>query len=113
MVNYVHFFSKSDLSFGYNWVLSRERIREVSLGNNPTEINRIIELWHIRRMIEAAGIMPIQIDEDIENLKTETKEYNKLIAQFFNSINPNNLKNIYETIEWRYKKNILGNNRFF
>ena len=104
MVNYVHFFSKSDLSFGYNWVLSRERIREVSSGNNPTEINRIIELWHIRRMIEAAGIMPIQIDEDIENLKTETKEYNKLIAQFFNSINPNNLKNIYETIEWRYKK---------
>lgn len=104
MENYVQFFSKDDLSVGYNLSMAEKRIKEISDGNNPTEIDRVVELWHIRHLFKENCRLQQWTDEEFNQLKAEVDGFDKSIAQFFNQITPDNLRKEYESLQWGYKK---------
>lgn len=104
MENHVQFFSKEDLSVGYNLSLAEKRIKEISDGYKPTEINRVVELWHIRRLFKENCRLPQWTDEDFNQLKTKVDGFDSIIAQFFNQISPNDIRKEYESLLWDYKK---------
>lgn len=104
MQDRVCYFSKNDLSLGYYLEMAEKRIQEVSKGDMPTDIEGIIELWHIKRMFENDCRLLKWDDKEYQALKNQTNEYNKIIANFFNTLNPKTIKNEFELLEWGYKK---------
>lgn len=104
MWDYVCFFTKYDLSVGHNLEMAEKRIQEVSKGNMPANLEGIIELWHIRRMIEEDCRLQKWTDAEFDELKLSTNAYNTIIANYFNSIDPKMLKCEYEQLNWTYKE---------
>lgn len=104
MENYVQFFSKNDLSVGYNLSMAEKRIKEISEGNKPTEINGVIELWHIRRLFNDNCRLRQWTDEEFNQLKSKVDRFDNIIALFFNQIKPDDIRKEYESLQWGYKK---------
>lgn len=104
MQDRVCYFSKDDLSLGHYLEMAEKRIQEVSKGDMPTDIEGIIELWHIKRMFENDCRLLKWDDKEYQTLRNQTSEYNKIIANFFNTLNPKTIKNEFELLEWGYKK---------
>ena len=66
----VCFFSNVDMSIGSNLELAEKRIKELE-EYIPTDIEGIIELWHIRKLIEV--LLPKQEWlQEHERLKNKT-----------------------------------------
>ena len=104
MKDRVCYFSKDDLSVGHYLEMAEKRIQEVSEGSVPTELDGIIELWHIKRMIDDECRFLEWTDEKYNTLKQLTSGYSKIIAKFFSNLNPKMLKSEFELLEWTYKK---------
>ena len=82
MQDRVCYFSKDDLSLGHYLGMAEKRIQEVSKGDMPTDIEGIIELWHIKRMFENDCRLLKWDDKEYQALKNQTNEYNKIIASY-------------------------------
>ena len=87
MQDRVCYYSKNDLSIGYYLDMAEKRIQKVSEGDVPTDLEGIIELWHIKRMIDDDCRLLKWTDADFNTLKDNTSGYNNTIARFFNSLN--------------------------
>ena len=104
MQDRVCYFSKDDLSVGHYLEMAEKRIQEVADGDMPTDLEGIIELWHIKRMMEDDCRLLKWTDEEYNKLKLSTSGYNNIIAKFFSNLNPQMLKSEFELLEWTYKK---------
>lgn len=104
MQDRVCYFSKDDLSVGHYLEMAEKRIQEVAEGDVPTDLEGVIELWHIKRMIDDECRFLEWTDEKVNTLKQNTSGYNNLIAKFFNALDPKKLKTEFELLEWTYKK---------
>ena len=106
MQDRVCYFSKDDLSVGHYLEMAEKRIQEVAEGNVPTDLESVIELWHIKRMIDDECRFLEWTDEKFNTLKQATSGYNNIIAKFFNALDPKILKSEFELLEWTYKKTL-------
>lgn len=104
MQDRVCYLSKDDLFVGHYIEMAGKRIQEVSEEGVPTDLEGIIELWHIKRIFEEGYRLQKWTDAEYEKLKSSTNGYNAIIANFFNSINPTKIKSEFELLEWTYKK---------
>ena len=104
MKDRVCYFSRDDLSLGHYLEMAEKRIQEVSNGEMPTDLEGIIELWHIKRMFENNCRLLKWTDAEFEELKSSTNGYNTIVANFFNGLNPTKIKSEFEILEWTYKK---------
>lgn len=105
MQDRVCFFSEYDLSVGYHLELAEKRVIEIANDNIPQDLEGIIELWHIRRLIESDCKLLRWSDEDFARLKSATEGYKAIIARFFNCLNPQTIKDEFEALEeYEYQK---------
>ena len=106
MKDRICYFSKDDLSVGHYLEMAEKRIQEVAEGDVPTDLEGVIELWHIKRMIDDECRFLEWTDEKFNTLKQATSGYNNIIAKFFNALDPKMLKSEFELLEWTYKKTL-------
>lgn len=104
MKDYVCYFSKYDLSVGHYLEMAEKRIQEVSKGNMPTDLESIIELWHIKRMVEEDCRLQKWTDDEFNKLKLSTNTYSSIIAKYFDTLVPQLLKNEFDQLNWTYKE---------
>lgn len=104
MQDRVCYFSKDDLSVGHYLELAEKRIQKVSEEGMPTDLEGIVELWHIKNLFENDCRLETWTDAEFEDLKSLTNGYNAIIANFFNSLNPTMIKSEFELLGWTYKK---------
>lgn len=104
MQDRVCYLSKDDLFVGHHIKMAGKRIQEVSEEGVPTDLEGIIELWHIKRIFEEGYRLQEWTDAEYEKLKSSTNGYNAIIANFFNGLNPTKIKSEFELLEWTYKK---------
>ena len=97
----VCYFSNSDLSIGANLDLAEVRVDEYEKCL-PSELNGIIELWHIRKLFENVSAKP-EYSEEFEKIKSKTSEYNSIVARYFKNMNPTDAVDEYKTLEWAYR----------
>ena len=76
----------------------------MSKGNVSTKLEDIIELWHIRQMFKENCRLQKWTDTEFERLKSSTNTYNTIIANRFNSIDPQMLKSEFDLLNWTYKE---------
>lgn len=98
----VCFFSCSDLSTCSNLDLAEKRIKEIG-NKEPNDIESIIELWHIRKFFDEECRLIRWSDEEYNSLKTATSGYSGIIARYFQHIEKNDVKSLYENLNWKYK----------
>lgn len=97
----VCYFSNTDLSIGPNLNLAEVRVSEYEKCA-PSEINGIIELWHIRKLFE--NVVPkTECLEDFEMIKSKTSEYYSIVARFFKKLSPVDVVDEYKRLEWAYR----------
>lgn len=106
MKDRVCYFSKDDLSVGHYLEMAEKRILEVTEGDVPTDLEGVIELWHIKRMIDDECRFMEWTDEKFNTLRQATSGYNNIIAKVFNTLDPKMLKSEFELLEWTYKKTV-------
>ena len=104
MKDRVCFLSKDDLFVGHYLELAEKRIQKVSEDGMPTDLEGIVELWHIKNLFENDCRLEMWTDAEFEDLKSSTNGYNAIIANFFNSLNPTMIKSEFELLGWTYKK---------
>lgn len=96
------------MSVGYNLSIAEKRIKEIAEGNIPSEIDGVVELWHIRQLFRENCRLQKWTDEEYNQLKAKVDGFDNIIAQFFNQINPDNFRKEYESLQWGYKKTFWG-----
>ena len=84
--------------------MAEKRIHEVAEGDIPSDLSGIIELWHIKRMIEDGCRLKKWTDEEYNEFKDSVGSYNDIIANFFNRLDPKMIKSEFELLDWPYKE---------
>lgn len=97
----VCYFPNTDLSIGPNLNLAEMRVYEYEKCV-PSELNGIIELWHIRKLYENVSVRP-EYSEEFEKIKSKTSEYNSIVARYFKKMSPTDAVEEYETLKWAYR----------
>lgn len=97
----VCYFSNTDLSIGPNLKLAEMRVYEYEKCV-PSELNGIIELWHIRKLYENVSVRP-EYSEEFEKIKSKTSEYNSIVARYFKKMSPTDAVEEYKTLKWAYR----------
>jgi len=94
-LNRVEFYSKEDMAGGHH--LSKgEHILRNDTQPIYSDINDILELYHIKKYIDNELYLRSWTEEDIAIFKQRATEYGKVVGQFISTINDNNVIDLYE-----------------
>ena len=78
----VHFYSKEDLSGGYQ--LSKgEHILRNEIKYNSTDINEVLEFYNIKKYFDNNLFLRSWTKEETDNFKQKAIEYGKIVGHFF------------------------------
>lgn len=91
------------MSIGYNLVLAEKAIIKYQ-NATPSNINDVIELYHIKKLLDNNCRLTTWDDDYLNQLKVQVKDYNGIIAKFFKAISVEQIEVIYESIEWGYRQ---------
>lgn len=91
------------MSIGYNLVLAEKAIIKYQ-NVTPSNINDVIELYHIKKLLDNNCRLTAWDDDYLNQLKVQVKDYNGIIAKFFKAISVEQIEAIYESIEWGYRQ---------
>lgn len=91
------------MSIGYNLVLAEKAIIKYQ-NATPSNINDVIELYHIKKLLDNNCRLTTWDDDYLNQLKVQVKDYNGIIAKFFKVISVEQIEVIYESIEWGYRQ---------
>lgn len=100
----VCYFSNNDLSLGANFELAKKRIDEYK-SCIPTDLNSIIELWHIRKLFTEVVPSP-EYSESFEKLKNATSDYIDVVVQYFKNLKPTIFIDEYKKLHRVYCKTV-------
>lgn len=89
-MNKVIFYSKEDMSGGYNLKIG-EIILRADTKSNYSDINEILELYNLKKYIDNDMYLKSWTPEDITNFKQKTTAYGKVVGQFMATINDSNI----------------------
>lgn len=97
----VVFFSKRDMAGGFE-LRKGEHFLRAEKNADYTDINDILELYHIKQYIDNGIYLNTWTQDDISHFKQKVSTYGKIIAQFMSKINNDEFKNIYQSVIFDY-----------
>ncbi|MBP1594166.1 MAG: hypothetical protein H6Q12_1184 [Bacteroidetes bacterium] len=98
----VCYYSKYDGSIGHYLELAEKRIYKFNQGDIPTDLEGVIELYQIKQYFENNCRLLKWSDADFNQLKDVTTSFNTVIVECFKAINPINIVDEYNNLEWGY-----------
>ena len=107
MEHRVKYYSKSDLSIGWNLQKIEEVIKEYDEKREDYEINDIIEFYNITKFLDNKLYLNNWDEKYIDNLKNINVKLKANIGRYFNNIRNKNLYEIFNSIETRYKEDFF------
>lgn len=111
----VQFYSKEDMAGGHHLSKGEDILRN-DTKSNYTDINDVLELYHLKKYIDNELYLNSWTQEDIGNFKQKVKEYGRIVGQFFSTLNDNNVVELYEQILYEYIRSfweIVSNQNVF
>lgn len=107
MEHRIKYYSKSDLSAGWNLQKIEEVIKEYDEKREDYEINDIIEFYNITKFLDNKLYLNNWDEKYIDNLKNINVKLKANIGRYFNNIRNKNLYEIFNSIETRYKEDFF------
>jgi hypothetical protein len=100
----VYFFDNYNLSIGYNLDIAEARISEIERVGCPSDVEGIIELWHIYKLFKNNHRLERWSKEDFSRLKKISETYKENVAKYFNELSHFKVDNEYDDIDFEYKE---------
>ena len=107
MENRVKYYSKSDLSTGWNLKKIEEIIENYDETKEEYDINGIIEFYNITKFLDNKLYLKNWDEGYINNLKKINIKLKANIGRYFNNIRNKNLYEIFNLVETRYKEDFF------
>ncbi|MBQ6963912.1 MAG: hypothetical protein IJP79_09440 [Paludibacteraceae bacterium] len=98
----VVFFSKRDLAGEFE-LRKGEDILRAETKSDYTDINDILELYHIKQYIDNGIYLNTWTQDDINNFKQKVASYGKIIGKFMSTITSEKIKITYQSILPNYE----------
>lgn len=93
-LNRVHFYSVEDMAGGHQ--LSKgEHILRAEIKSNYTDVNEVLELYHIKKYFDNELYLKSWTPEEIEDFKQKSLKYGQIVGTFLSTINNDNVFEIY------------------
>ena len=111
----VLFFSKGDYAQSFE-LQKGEHILRDNNKKNYTDINDIIELYHIKKYIDEGVCLKNWTAKDTANFKQKAGEFGNIVSRFMSSISSQNVESLYNNLIQEYKNSfweIVNNYSFF
>lgn len=100
-LNRVVFYSKEDMAGGMQ-LKKGENILRSPLKNEYSDINDILELYHIKQYLDNELFLIDWTQDDITSFIQKSKEHTKAIGQFMSNIDDSNIINLYDNVLHEY-----------
>lgn len=100
--NRVHFYSKEDMAASRE-LTKGETILRAELKDTYSDINDILELYHLKQYFDHDLYLKSWNQEDITVFRLKTVEYGNKIGQFFAGVNDATAPILYEQLHRGYK----------
>lgn len=100
-INRVAFYSKEDLA-GIHMLEKADKILQKNANEYITDINDILEYYHIKKYIDNGLFLKSWTEKDIQDIKIKCEIYDKLIKEFFFKINDENFEEYYSQVLGNY-----------
>lgn len=100
----VYYSTKEDLATGPYLDLAEKRIHEIEEHGFPTDLDGIIELWHIYRLFADDCRLKRWNEEYFDQLKSKCISYNKEVATYFKNLESDSIETKYNSLELGYKE---------
>lgn len=100
----VYYYSNYDLSLSHDLLMAEKRIENIENGALCKSMEDMIELWHIRRMLQDDNRLTNWTEEHFLKLKCATDSYDGVVARYFKSMEPDNVKEEYNKLVGMYRK---------
>ena len=97
----VVFFSERDMAGGFE-LRKGEHILRTATKSDYTDINDILELYHIKQYIDNGIYLNTWTQDDISHFKQTVSSYGTIIGKFMSSIISENFKSTYQNIIFDY-----------
>ena len=98
----VKFYRINDLSCGYELEKAEKILQIFCTETDFSDVNKIIELYNIKKYFENNLRLKRWTDDVFENYKEKTKAFDKIIGTFFYNVKDNNLIEILTEIDKKY-----------
>ncbi len=98
----VLFFSKGDYAQSFE-LQKGEHILRDNNKKNYTDINDIIELYHIKKYIDEGVCLKNWTAKDTANFKQKADEFGNIVSRFMSSISSQNVESLYNNLIREYK----------
>lgn len=105
-MNRVKFFSKTDLSCGFNLIRAYEIVSDFDENKEDYTINDILEFCNIVLYVNNECYLEKWGEKEIGKLKDVSSKMKRKIGIFLNNINDSNIENVFEDIDkrnWYYE----------
>lgn len=100
-INRIEFYSKEDLA-GIHMLGKADKILQKNANEHITDINDILEYYHIKKYIDNDLFLKSWTEKDIQDIKIKCEIYDKLIKEFFFKINDENIAEYYSQVLGNY-----------
>lgn len=107
MEHRIKYYSKSDLSVGWNLQKIEEVIKEYDEKREDYKINDIIEFYNITKYLDNELYLKNWDKDYIDDLKKINIKLKTSIGRYFNNIKNKNIYEIFNLIEIRYKEDFF------
>lgn len=101
--NRIKFFSKADSASGHCLVLAEPILRNFDKEKSIDDINDIIELYQIKRYIDADLFLPRWTESDRGYFKEVVKELWNTIRKYCITIDDRNFRKLFNALEFSYR----------
>lgn len=101
--NRIKFFSVSDGASGHYLALAEPILRNFDKEKSIDDINDIIELFQVKRYIDADQFLPSWTESDRFHFKEIVKEIWNTIRKYWITIDDRNFRELFDTLEFSYR----------
>lgn len=111
-MNRAKYYSENDLSIGYNLIKCEGVIKSFDELKDYHDINEIIEFYNVYIFFQHKMKLEHWSDDEYKSYCMIAKKMKGIVYKFFNSINDDNFKELYESVWFNYKDDfwLLFNN---
>lgn len=99
----IEYFSKADLAWPHYLSMAEPILQNFEKTKSFNDINDILELYQIKRYIDANQFLPHWSDDDKSNFKEIVKDIWNTIRKYWLTIDDNNFIHLFNTIEFSYR----------
>ena len=100
--NAIKYYSNNDMSIGYSLEQAEPVINAFDPAKEYTDINEVIELFNIQRLMDSGVLLTKWDSQTVEKLKATCKLFNEKIGRFFAGINNDNFIEVFKALNSLY-----------